>query len=224
MQYVSIKKEEDKATGEIQYIVNALLFESKNGQQRKIPHPLGSSTIVFKTLEEAKKAIELAGFLYILPDGTQEMPELPLGEVSDYDKRIFDALIEQTKDLNPNIVATAISSLSEINDKKCLELYIEKIGEENENIRTNSIEAIFKYGLEALPLIFASLQNENWVKRNSAIICLEKFCEFHNAPLDKIIENLLMMMKDSNPIVKCSAIKALGVAYKASKKEKKQIC
>ena len=94
MQYVSIKKEEDKATGEIQYIINALLFESKNGQQRKIPHPLGNSTIVFKTLEEAKKAIELAGFLYILPDGTQEVVQRPLGELTNYDKKIFDAFSE----------------------------------------------------------------------------------------------------------------------------------
>ena len=39
---------------------------------QKIPHPLGSDGMEFKTLEEAKEAITRAGFSYILPDGKKE--------------------------------------------------------------------------------------------------------------------------------------------------------
>ena len=221
MKFVSIKKEKSNLNGEIKFVVNALVLDGKNGQQRKIPHPLGNATISFPTLEEAKRAIELAGFLYILPDGTQELPEKTYIPQSGYDKKIFDALMQQTKDSNPNIVATAINSLSEINHEKCVDLYIEKIGEENETIRTNSIDAIFKYGLDALPMLFHSLKSENWVKRNSAIICLQRFCELPNAPIEDIIDFLLAMLEDNNPIVKCSTIKALGIAYKTYKNSEK---
>ena len=105
------------------------------------------------------------------------------------------------------------NEVTEINEDIFYEV-IKKIGEDNENIRTNSIEAICKYGLSALPSLYNSLKSENWVKRNSAVICLQRFCETKQVHIDKIIEALLEALKDNNPIVKCSVIKALGDAYK----------
>ena len=71
MQYVAIKKE-IKNNEEI-FVVNAIPLKNKNKSiVQKIPHPLGSDGMEFKTLEEAKDAITRAGFSYILPDGKKE--------------------------------------------------------------------------------------------------------------------------------------------------------
>ncbi len=211
MKLIAIKQEEDK------FIVPAIKIEnSKNG--RKIPHPLGNDFIFFKTLDEAKKAIELAGFEYILPNGKTPFQKTYRPLSTGYDEKIIEALLKETNDYNPNIVATAINALSEINNINCLDLYINKMGEDNEKIRGNSIEAIVKFGIKALPEVFNALKSENWVKRNSSIICLQKFCEIEDAPIEKIIDVLLTMLADNNPVVKCSAIEGLGLAYKSFKK------
>ena len=210
MNYITIKKKDNK------FSVSAITLGS-NGT-KKIPHPFGNDTIEFNTIEEAEQAIKLAGFEYVLPNGEISARELP-ENIADYDKKIIEALLKETKDINPNIVATAINALSEINSTDCLNIYISKIGEDNEKIRQNSIDAIVKFGLEALPSIFNSLKSENWVKRNSSIICLQKFCEFKNAPIENIIETLLKMLDDKNPVVKCSVIETLGIAYKAFKNQ-----
>ena len=212
MSFIPIKQEDDK------FIVPAIKLENAKNS-KKIPHPLGNDFIEFQTLEEAKKAINLAGFEYMSPDGKIQAGAGNSSVNVNYDKKILDALLKETKDFNPNIVATAISTLSEINSKTCLSVYIDKIGEENEKIRQNSIDAIIKYGLEALPEVLASLKSENWVKRNSAVICLQKFCELENAPVEDIINTLLEMLKDNSPIVKCSVIETLGKAYKNYKKQ-----
>ena len=211
-QYVHIKEIESQE-GEKLFKVNAILLQSKDGgQQKKIPHPFGTETMIFKTLDKAVEAVVLSGFEYVLPDGTTEKKEEY--KIEPYDKKIFDAIMVQSKDSNPNIVAAAISSLSEINHPDCLSLYIEKLGEDNDIIRQNSIEAILKYGVKAIPKIIETLKDENWVRRNSAVICLQHFCEKKDIDISLIIDKLLEALKDNNPIVKCSVIKALGLAYK----------
>ena len=210
MNYITIKNKNNK------FVVSAIGL----GTNKKIPHPFGTDTIEFDTIEEAKNAIQLAGFEYILPSGevsgARELPE----NITDYEKKIIDALTKETKDINPNIVATAINALSEINSNDCLNIYISKIGEDNEKVRQNSIEAIIKFGLEAMPSLFNSLKSENWVKRNSAVICLQKFCGLKNAPIEEIIETLLKMLDEKNPVVKCSVVETLGIAYKSFKTQK----
>ena len=210
MKLIAIKQKDDK------FIVSAMRIEnSANG--RKIPHPLGNDFIVFNTLDEAKKAIELAGFEYMLPNGKTQIKKTEHVSATSYDARIIDALLQETDDYNPNIVATAINALSEINHSQCLSLYMNKIGEDNEKIRGNSIDAIVKFGIKALPEVFDALRSDNWVKRNSAVLCLHKFCEVENAPIEKIIDVLLNMLSEQNPVVKCSVIDGLRIAYKSYK-------
>ena len=216
-QYVHIK-EITSQEGEKLFKVNAILLQSKDGEQKKkIPHPFGTETMIFKTLDKAEEAVILSGFEYVLPDGT--MPDNNTNEykIEPYDKKIFDALMQQAKDSNPNIVAAAVCALSEINHPDCLNLYIEKLGEDNDTIRQNSIDAILKYGVGALPKIIETLNDNNWIKRNSAVLCLQMFCEKRDVDTSLIIEKLLEALKDNNPIVKCSVIKALGIAYKRYK-------
>ena len=217
-QFVHIKEIKSQE-GETLFKVNAILLQSMNGeQQKKIPHPFGTETMLFKTLEKAKEAVALSGFDYVLPDGsTQE--EKNEYKIEPYDKKIFDTIMQQTKASNPNIVAAAISALSEINHPDCINIYIEKLGEENDIIRQNSIEAIIKYGTKAMPEVLNALKDENWVRRNSAVLCLQQFCTRKDIDTSLIIENLLEAIKDNNPIVKCSVIKALGLAYKNYKSQ-----
>ena len=217
MKYVQIK-EITSQEGETLYKVNAIMLESSNGEKKKkIPHPLGTETMIFKSLEKAKEAVILAGFEFVLPDGTLKQDEEEY-KILPYDKKIFDALMNQSEDSNPNIVAAAVSSLSEINHPDCLKLFIEKLGEDNDVIRQNSIEAVLKYGNRAIPQVLEAIKSDNWVQRNSAIICLQHFCEDKETDISKIIDALLDRLKDNNPIVKCSVIKALGVAYKNYRK------
>ena len=112
--------------------------------------------------------------------------------------------------------------MSAILHPECLKIYISNLGEDNDTIRQNSIDAILKYGANAIPDIIEAAQNENWVTRNSAIICLQNLCENQEIELEPIIEILLAKLGEKNPIVKCTTIKALGVAYKTLKKTTKK--
>ena len=93
------------------------------------------------------------------------------------------------------------------------------MGEDNDAIRQNSIEAILKYGANALPQIIEAIKSENWIKRNSAVICLKQLCENKETEITPIIDILLERLSENNPIVKCSIIKALGSAYKTYKQQ-----
>ena len=213
MKYVQIK-EITSQEGETLYKVNAIVLESTGGEKKKkIPHPLGTETMLFKSLEKAKEAVALAGFEFVLPDGTLKTEEEQY-KILPYEKKIYDALISQTNDSNPNIVAAAISSLSEINHPDCLKVFIDKLGEDNDSIRQNAIEALLKFGAGALPQIKEAMNSDNWVKRNSAVICLQQFCENKEIEISPVIDILLERLSENNPIVKCSIIKALGTAYK----------
>ena len=70
-----------------------------------------------------------------------------------------------------------------------------------------------------MPEVLNALKDENWVRRNSAVLCLQQFCTRKDIDTSLIIENLLEAIKDNNPIVKCSVIKALGLAYKNYKSQ-----
>ena len=95
------------------------------------------------------------------------------------------------------------------------------MGEDNENIRNNAIEALIKYGHFATKDIIKALDDENWVRKNSAVICLQKFLECDIVTIDEIIHPLLKTLEDNNPIVKCSVISALGDIYKNFKNMEK---
>ena len=93
MQYIAIKEETD-AKGETHFIINAIPLKNKNKTVvQKIPHPTGSDTLSFKTLEEAQKAIERAGFAPINPDGKKivlKQQKLNANDDKDYEKQILN--------------------------------------------------------------------------------------------------------------------------------------
>ena len=108
MQYVAIKKE-IKNNKEI-FVVNAIPLKNKNKSiVQKIPHPLGSDGMEFKTLEEAKDAITRAGFSYILPDGKKET-KIPqkINKITytenNYEELIYNAIKEKTNPCTTEVI------------------------------------------------------------------------------------------------------------------------
>jgi len=206
MNYIPIKKENET------YLVPGISLKHNTGVTRKVPHPQGQECIVFETLEEAKAAIERAGFLYILPSGVKATVKEHFTQ--DYDKLIFDSLTALTSDTNNNVVAASIEALGEIQNKESIDLFLEKIGEDNEAIRSNATEALTKYGSAALEKLLTALHDGNWVKRNSAIICLERLADVSSVDLRTAVLPLIEKLHDTNNIVKSTAARALGKIYK----------
>lgn len=223
MQYISIKKEVQTDNSDVIFLVSALTLKDSQGNiKQKIAHPLGNDYLVFKTLDDAINAIELSGFKYILPDGTKQIDKDDKKDSSndDYESLVYDSLIEKTKDINSSVVAAAITALGEMEDLKLLELFIEKIGEDNEAIRSSAINAILPFGSRAVKKLLKALKDDNWVRRNSVLITLQRLINLEKVYPEQLFEPLVEVLKDNNTIVRTSAILTLGLNYKLYKKQK----
>ncbi len=221
MQYISIKKDVNKESGNEVFLVPALTLKNSEGKtKQRIPHPLGDDYLEFSAIEDAIRAIELSGFKYVLPDGTKPVESpVNLNNDNDFDGLVYEALIKQTKDINSSVVAAALTALGELCDIKLLDLFIEKIGEDNEAVRTAAINAILNSGALSLKKLLSAIKDENWVRRNSVLICLSRLIDSESVNPEKIFVPLIEMTNDKNTIVKTTAITALGKAYKLYKKE-----
>lgn len=221
MQYVSIKKN-IKDNGKNVFLVQALALKNAQGTAKQIiPHPFGDNYLEFKTLEEAIRAVELAGFKYILPDGTKaKIPShQPDTKGKTYDEQVYNALFEQTRDMNSAVVSAAITALGEMRDLKLLDLFIDKMGEDNEIIRNAAINSVLQFGTSATKELLRVFHDDNWVRRNSAVICVSRLIDSESINPEKIFTPLIEMTNDKNHIVKISAITALGKAYKLYSKD-----
>lgn len=223
MQYIAIKQENRK--GEIVYVVNAISLKNKNKSiVQQIPHPLGSDALFFKTLDEAKNAVSRAGFSYILPDGTKEIPKnsskIITTEKHSYEDMILNAIKDKINSSNSNVAAAAILALSEFPNEETFEILFDKLGEENDSIRKNAISGVCRYGKILQDRIIASLQSSNWITRNSAISCIVNLLDDANINVEKFIEPLINNCNDVNPIVQSSAINALAQVYQTYQKNK----
>lgn len=216
MQYVAIKQEEKN--GALVFVVNAISLKNKNQSVvQKIPHPLGSDAIIYKTLDEAKIAVSRAGFSYILPNGKKETPERVVNQVSDhkdnYENLILSAIKDKINSPNTNVSAAAILAISEFPNEETFEILFEKLGEDNDSIRKNAISGICRYGKILQDKIIAALESSNWITRNSAISCIVNLLDDKNVNLEKFIEPLVKASDDVNPIVQSNALTSLALVY-----------
>ena len=92
------------------------------------------------------------------------------------------------------------------------------MGEDNEQIRTSAINSLLKFGVSAMKPLVKVLKDDNWVRRNSSIIAIQKLIELEIVNPESIISLLVKMTEDKNTIVKTSSVVALGKAYKLYKK------
>lgn len=218
MKRITIKKEIRDADGKENtvYIVSALTFKQKdNTIKQQIPHPLGTDIMEFSSLDEAKKAIEMSGFLYILPNGEIQTESKPRAVQSiDLQEKIFQSLLKMAKDSNSSVQASAIYALGELKDRKLLPIFADKMGEDNDAVRTNAINALVNFGAGAANTAIKALEDENWVRRKSAITVIERLANETALKPEIFFEPLIERFNDSNNIVKCSAITAVGKIFK----------
>lgn len=223
MQYVAIKKE--LKDGKTVYIVNAIPLKNKsNSTVQKIPHPLGTDMIEYSSLEQAQEAVTRAGFACILPDGKKEfqVPKNKNKKVIDsnnYEAEIMEMLQTKINSSNPNICQAAVMAIAQFPGEQTFDILFEKLGEDNDLIRKNAIEAICEYGNILQDRIVKALEHENWVTRNSALICIKQLAQSEAVYCEKFISPLINTCNDSNPIVQSCALQTLALVYKTYKKQ-----
>lgn len=217
MQKVTIKKTtaEDKTI----YFVQALsLKNSENKTSLCIPHPQGNERLEYNTIEEAVFAVKQAGFDYILPDGEtfhESVITNSASNKSDIEKLLFSKFKLKSDDINSSVAASALKALSYLNDSNSVDIYLSKIGEDNDKIREIAIEGLVLNRELVLEKLLNALSDANWVARNSAITALTKISEFADVELERILENVIKCIDDKNTIVQCNALISAGQIYRA---------
>lgn len=223
MQYVAIKQEE--RNGIQIFTVNAIPLKNKSKAViQKIPHPLGSDILEFKTLEEAKEAVTLAGFSYVLPNGQKKnlppMKQKPVNNNFGYEQIVLNAIKDKINSSNLNVAAAALLALSEFPDEETFDILFEKLGEDNDAIRKNAISGVCRYQNVLQNRIIDALKSSNWVVRNSALVCISNICDNDN-DVEKFIVPLTQVCNDTNTIVQALALTTLAKVYQVYNKNKK---
>lgn len=223
MQYIPIKKSEN--SGKEIFEVGAIPLKNTNKTVvQKIPHPLGTDTIVYETLEDAIDAITRAGFSYILPDGqkgtniTEKKKTAHSG--TDYEQIVLNSIKSKVNSSNPTISAAAIQALSEFPSEETFEILFKKLGEDNDQIRKNAIAGICRYGNILTDKLIKALKSPNWVTRNSVLHCITNISENENTELERFIIPLSEICDDSNTIVQANALTTIAKVYQKYKKQK----
>ena len=221
MQYIAIKQEEHN--DETFFTLNAIPLKNKNQSVvQKIPHPLGSDILKYKTLEEAKEAISRAGFSYILPDGKKESAPRKIKQTTlqkeNYEDLVYSAIKDKINSSNSNVSASAILAIAEFPTEETFDILFDKLGEENDIIRKNAISGICRYGKILSDKIIKALSSDNWVARNSALTCISNIATDINIDLENFIPSIVKATEDANPIVQSTALTTLALVYKNYKK------
>ena len=221
-QKISIKKKiirTDNGENSLYYVPAISLKNSENQVKLCVPHPNGNDVMEFNTLAEAAAEIRKAGFEYKLPEG-EIIEDGAINALvdnnpqkSDIEKLLFNKFKSKTNDINPSVVASSITALSYLNDKNSIDIYIEKLGEDNEKIRNAAIEALIN-STDVIDKLIDTLANPNWVSRNSAISCLAKISEYTDIEPEKILVPIINRIDDENTIVQANAILAAGKIYR----------
>ena len=219
MQKVSIKKRiiNDDAV----YYVQALsLKNSENKTAFLIPHPSGNETLEFSTLEEAVATVKNAGFDYILPDNESfsetVVTDLTRTTKNDLENILFSKFKSKANDVNSSIAVSALKALSCLNDKDAIDIFINKMGEDNDKIREVAIDALVSYKELVIDKLITALDDINWVTRNSAIIALTKICEYADVEPEKILNSVIKKIDDKSTIVQSTALTSAGQIYRTT--------
>lgn len=222
MQKISIKKKVIKTQegSNSYYYVQALsLKNSDNEVKLLVPHPNGTDVMEFNTLAEAAATIRKAGYEYTLPDGEiveEENINPVINNTTTQDSLktlLINKFMSKINDMNTSVVASAITALDYLATKDAIDIFIEKLGEDNEKIRNAAIDALVHYQGFVVDKLIDTLSSPNWVSRNSAITCLVKISEYAEVAPEKIIIPIINRIDDENVIVQSSAIIAAGKIY-----------
>lgn len=223
MQYIAIKQE-TKNNKEV-FIVSAIPLKNTNKSVvQKIPHPLGTDTLEFSSLDEAKDAVIRAGFSYILPDGKKGSKtiskQVNTQTGTNYEQLILNTIKDKINSSNSTVKAAAILTLSEFANEETFDILFNQLGEDNDLVRKNAISGICRYSNILKDRIIDSLKSSNWVERNSAITCISNITENTGDDIEKFINPLCHACNDSNTIVQTNALTTLAKVYQSYQKNK----
>ena len=162
-------------------IVQAIIIR-KNKCDLLIPSPFGLETMDFANLDEAIAAIKRVGYDYYVSKSNETTA--------------------------PKAVATGEGV--PINYDGIIEVFIKNLGHQNLEIRNSAIKSLSKFGLYiAERLKTLTLDDKNWLVRESAIKCMENII---NADKNAggVFQDILIEISDTeNTMVKRAALKAL---------------
>lgn len=214
---------------QVTYQVTALSIKnSKNDISLQLPHPQGTSTLEYFTLEEAIVAIKKAGFEYIIPEGesvSQENIEQLLDTKqfrNNLEETVFNHLAKEVNNINVSVATSAIMGLAELRLPQAIDIFLEKMGEDNEKIRTTSIDALAEYQEKVVDILIDTLTDSNWVKRNSAITCLTKISNSTELEAEKVLIPIINRISDSNQVVQANALYSAGKIYSTQQSFKQE--
>ncbi len=212
MDIIPIKKNKVRKNGsEVEvYTIPALSINLSDKVAKKVPHPNGNSTMSFSTLERAINAIQLAGYSY--SDGGKVVLPRVIDTVGLVD--IKQPLITLLNDKSSSVVLSAIYALGEINCEEAISPLINLLEKDDNTLRERTIQSLAKIGLPAIRPLLSTINDNNWIKRNAAIICLGEISELHPIDPHKILEAVIAKLEDPQSVVRSSAAIALAKIYK----------
>lgn len=202
------------------FIVPAMSFTQADGTIKTFPHPNGNNSLMFDTIEKAINSINIAGYGYISSEVSQKS-ELNNSK-PDFNLAI-EELITLLDDKSPDVIASAAFALGEMSAHQALDKLINLLGNEENNIRKNTIEALAKIGNPSIKKLIEALGDNNWIKRNSAAVALGELTEYNKIlNIMPAVNFLILRLKDNQPIVKSSAARSLGKIYKRINDQQRQ--
>jgi HEAT repeats/HEAT repeat len=228
MEVIYIKKQASpNAAEDSRFIVPAIGLNTREGT-RLIPHPYGTETTTYESLEQAIEQIHRAGYAaeydgthYPLPirqamtrsvprriSSSQSTPTLKLVE------NAIPSLLEQLSDHVPSVVASAAFALGEIRDEGALPGLIHALGHEDSNVRKNATEALAKIGKPVLKAVQLSLKDKHWLVRHSALCVILELLHYEVALVPIILPEALPLLKDENWLVRSHAATVFGEVAK----------
>jgi bilin biosynthesis protein len=124
-----------------------------------------------------------------------------------------DALFEQLKHPNPHLRERAMWEIADNRDETTIPRLMNVLGEEDVVYRRAAVKALGIIGIDAVPLLVASLlDSDNVTVRGSAAKALAQIAV--NYPdvsfPDAGLQGLKTAMNDSNPVVNIASVMALG--------------
>lgn len=224
MQYIAIKEVEKD--GKTVYCIPAISLKNKNQSVvQKIPHPMGTDILEFADMEQAQETIKRSGFACVMPDGKKVIQKSTSVKIQNsnnknYDEIVYETIKSKIYSNNSNVVASAILAITEFPREETFEILIDKMGEDNDLIRKNSISGICRYGKILQDRIIKALESGNWVQRNSAVTCINNLTDQSDIEFEKFINPLVQVCQDQNPIVQSNALMTLAQVYNTFKSQK----
>jgi len=223
MDIIYIKKQTKPGhSSAVRYVVPAVGIKTTEGT-RLIPHPYGTESTVFETLEETIEQVHRAGYdaeydaqLYPLPMRQNRMLPAKKSRVSGLGI-VFEAipsLHHQLKDNSPSVVATAAWALGELRDESAIPGLIHAFSNEDAAVRKNSAEALAKIGRPSFGSLQSALKDKHWLVRHSALQAMIDMVHIQPELVVELLPNALPLLKDESWLVRSQAATVFGEAAK----------